>query len=81
MERPVNYERWFFFRSVPEAAWVAIEEAISTIDQSIFAGQPHNRDPSGAASDYGGGFGLSTYRIGARGFSFVRPSTAVTMPL
>ena len=38
MERPVNYERWFFFLSVPEAAWVAIEEAISTIDQSDIRG-------------------------------------------
>jgi hypothetical protein len=38
MERPVNYVRWFFFPSVREAAWVAIEEAISTIDQSDIRG-------------------------------------------
>jgi len=38
MERPVNFVRWFFFLSVREAAWVAIEEAISTIDQSDIRG-------------------------------------------
>jgi hypothetical protein len=37
MERPVNYECCFFFFG-PEAARVAIEEAISTIDQSDIRG-------------------------------------------
>src|ERR1700722_1480932 len=38
MERPVNYECCFFFLPGPEAGWVAIEEAISTIDQSDIRG-------------------------------------------
>ena len=38
MERPVNYERWFFFLPGWEAARVAIEEAFSTIDQSDIRG-------------------------------------------
>jgi hypothetical protein len=57
MERPVNYELRFiflpsFFLFLPEAAQVAVEEAITTIDHSDIRGsEPHNRDPSGAASD------------------------------
>jgi hypothetical protein len=40
----------FFF--LQEAARVAIEEAITTIDHSDIRGsEPHNRNPSGAASD------------------------------
>jgi hypothetical protein len=40
----------FFF--LQEAVRVAIEEAITTIDHSDIRGsEPHNRDPSGAASD------------------------------
>ena len=40
----------FFF--LQEASRVAIEEAITTIDHSDIRGsEPHNRDPSGAASD------------------------------
>jgi hypothetical protein len=62
MERPVNYELRFIFLSsfflFQEAARVAVEEAITTIDHSDIRGsEPHNRDPSGAASDYGRGFG------------------------
>ena len=44
----------FFFHSCSsqEAAQVAVGEAITTIDQSDIRGsEPHNRDPSGAASD------------------------------
>jgi hypothetical protein len=44
----------FFFHSCSsqEAAQVAVGEAITTIDHSDIRGsEPHNRDPSGAASD------------------------------
>jgi hypothetical protein len=47
----------FFFLSSPvilpcEAAQVAVEAAIATVDHSDIRGsKPHNRDPSGAASD------------------------------
>ncbi len=38
---------------------MVIEEAVATIDHSDIRGsEPHNRDPSGAASDYQRGFGL-----------------------
>jgi hypothetical protein len=63
MERPVNYELCFIFLSsfflfLQEAARVAVEEAITTIDHTDIRGlEPHNRDPSGAASDYRRGFG------------------------
>jgi formylmethanofuran dehydrogenase subunit E len=41
-----------FSYSTQEAARVAIEEAVATIDHSDIRGsEPHNRDPSGAASD------------------------------
>jgi hypothetical protein len=46
-----------FFLSSPvvlpcEAAEVAVEAAIATVDHSDIRGsKPHNRDPSGAASD------------------------------
>ena len=46
----------FFFHSCSsqEAAQVAVEEAITTINHSDIRGsEPHNRDPSGAASDSG----------------------------
>ncbi len=40
----------FFF--LQEAARVAVEEAVTTIDHTDIRGsEPHNRDPSGAASD------------------------------
>jgi hypothetical protein len=48
---------FFFFLSSPvilpcEAAQVAVEVAIATVDHSDIRGsKPHNRDPSGAASD------------------------------
>jgi transposase len=48
---------FFFFLSSPvifpcEAAEVAVEAAIATVDHSDIRGsKPHNRDPSGAASD------------------------------
>jgi len=56
MERPVNYElRFIFLHSfffLQEAARVAVEAAVTTIDHTDIRGsEPHNRDPSGAASD------------------------------
>jgi hypothetical protein len=45
----------FFLHSsffLKEAARVAVEEAVTTIDHTDIRGsEPHNRDPSGAASD------------------------------
>ena len=59
----------FFIHSffpIQRAVWVAVEEAVTTIDHSDIRGsEPHNRDPSGAASDYEREFGPKTYRIGA----------------
>ena len=41
-----------------------IEVGFATVDHSDIRGsKPHNRDPSGAASDYRRGFGPKTYRI------------------
>jgi hypothetical protein len=44
---------FLFFLSFPwKAAQVAVEAAIATVDHSDIRGsKPHNRDPSGAASD------------------------------
>ncbi len=59
MERPVNYGQRFCFFRTWEAARVAVEGAVATIDHTDIRGsEPHNRDPSGAASDYKRGFGL-----------------------
>ena len=72
MERPVKYRVFslgrFFF--LGEADQATVEAAMSTIDQSDIRGSSlaarhHGRDPSGAASDYGRGFGGKAYRIGA----------------
>jgi hypothetical protein len=79
MERPVKSERGFgFFTSAREAAWVAVEVAVSTVDHPDIRGsKPHNRDPSGAASDYERGLGPKTCRIGtSRILLFLCPSTA-----
>jgi hypothetical protein len=41
-----------------------VEVVLATVDKSDISGsKPHNRDPSGAASDYKRGFGPQTYRI------------------
>ena len=41
-----------------------VEAVFATVDHSDIRGsKPHNRDPSGAASDYKRGFGPKTYRI------------------
>jgi hypothetical protein len=41
-----------------------VEVVFATVDHSDIRGsKPHNRDPSGAASDYKRGFGPKTYRI------------------
>ena len=41
-----------------------VEVVFATVDHSDIRGsEPHNRDPSGAASDYRRGFGPKTYRI------------------
>jgi len=41
-----------------------VEVVFATVDHSDIRGsKPHNRDPSGAASDYQRGFGPKTYRI------------------
>ena len=41
-----------------------VEVVFATVDHSDIRGsKPHNRDPSGAASDYKRGFGQKTYRI------------------
>jgi hypothetical protein len=41
-----------------------VEVVLATADHSDIRGsKPHNRDPSGAASDYRRGFGPKTYRI------------------
>jgi len=41
-----------------------VEVVFATVDHSDIRGsKPHNRDPSGAASDYRRGFGPQTYRI------------------
>jgi hypothetical protein len=41
-----------------------VEVVFATVDHPDIRGsKPHNRDPSGAASDYKRGFGPKTYRI------------------
>jgi hypothetical protein len=41
-----------------------VEVVFATVDHSDIRGsKPHNRDPSGVASDYKRGFGPKTYRI------------------
>jgi hypothetical protein len=41
-----------------------VDVVFATVDHSDIRGsKPHNRDPSGAASDYKRGFGPKTYRI------------------
>ena len=41
-----------------------VEMVFATVDHSDIRGsKPHNRDPSGAASDYRRGFGPKTYRL------------------
>ena len=41
-----------------------VEVVFATVDHSDIRGsKPHNRDPSGAASDYKRGFSPKTYRI------------------
>ena len=41
-----------------------VEVVFATVDHSDIRGsKPHNRDSSGAASDYKRGFGPQTYRI------------------
>jgi len=41
-----------------------VEVVFATVDHSDIRGsKPHNRDPSGAASDYKRGFGPKTYRL------------------
>ena len=41
-----------------------VEVVFATVDHSDIRGsKPHNRDPSGAASDYKREFGPKTYRI------------------
>jgi hypothetical protein len=41
-----------------------VEVVFATVDHSDIRGsKPHNRDPSGAASDYKRGLGPQTYRI------------------
>ena len=41
-----------------------VEVGFATVDHSDIRGsKPHNRDPSGAASDYKRGFSPKTYRI------------------
>ena len=47
-----------FFSSSYKAARVVVEVVFATVDHSDIRGsKPHNRDPSGAASDYKRGFG------------------------
>jgi hypothetical protein len=56
----------FFFGGsyIEEAAQVVVEVVFATVDHSDIRGsKSHNRDPSGAASDYKRGFGPKTYRI------------------
>jgi hypothetical protein len=66
-----------FFFSFGNATSVTVEAAIATVDHSDIRGStPHNRDPSGAASDYWRGFGPEAYRIGrSRVLLSVCPST------
>ena len=54
------------------------EVVFATVDHSDIRGsKPHNRDPSGAASDYKRGFGPKTYRIElSRILLSVHPSTS-----
>ena len=54
-----------------------VEVVFATVDHSDIRGsKPHNRDPSGAASDYKRGFGPKTYRIElSRVLLSVYPST------
>jgi hypothetical protein len=65
MERHVNSARKQIFAGCPrEATGVAIEEVITTVDQSDIRGsEPQSVDPSGAASDYGRGLGHKADRI------------------
>ena len=55
-----------------------VEVVFATVDHSDIRGsKPHNRDPSGAASDYKRGFGPQTYRIElSRVLLSVYPSTS-----
>jgi hypothetical protein len=54
-----------------------VEVVFATVDHSDIRGsKPHNRDPSGATSDYWRGFGPKTYRIEPSGILLsVFPST------
>ena len=56
-----------------------VEVVFATVDHSDIRGsKPHNRDPSGAASDYKRGFGPKTYRIELpRILLSVYPSTTI----
>jgi hypothetical protein len=56
MDEPVKYISWcwfaLFFSSKWKAVRTAAEVVIATADHSDIRGsEPHNRDPSGAASD------------------------------
>jgi hypothetical protein len=56
MDEPVKYIRGarftLFFSSKWEAVRAAAEAVVATVDHSDIRGsEPHNRDPSGAASD------------------------------
>jgi hypothetical protein len=67
------------FEYFSKAASKAVEAAIATVDHSDIRGsEPHNRDPSGAASDYRRGFSPGAYRIGrSRVLLSVCPSAAI----
>src|ERR1019366_10521087 len=66
------------FSDSREAARVVVEVVFATVDHSDIRGSKlHNRDPSGAASDYRRGFGPKTHRIEpSRILLSVHPSTA-----
>ena len=69
----------FLFHSCSsqEAAQVAVGEAITTIDHSDIRGsEPHNRDPSGAASELKARVWCKTYGIGWSRILLRVPSTA-----
>jgi hypothetical protein len=64
MERPVKSACCSSSSSVWNAAAVAVEATVATVDHSDIRGStPHNHDPSGAASDYRRGSSLGACHI------------------
>jgi hypothetical protein len=71
MGRPVNYRQWFFFLSSWGGSPGCGPGCFTTVDHSDIRGSmPHNRDPSGGASDNLRGLVHRPSAQRGRGFSF-----------